>query len=236
MALKKSLTKAQYDALPDALKPEYKASGENFVLDIEGDDGVDWKRKREIEAEHRANAEKRVKELQDERDNLLRGAIPKDDVAALENSWKSKLETRETELKGELNMLTGVITNATVNSTAKEVAQIFLAPAAVIPMITARLKSEIVNGIATTRVLDKNGQPSAMTIDDLKAEFKADATFAPILVASQASGGGAAGSGGGTPNAGGKKLKDMNDQERTALFKTNRAEFDRLVAEQNSTK
>ncbi len=236
MALKRIITKAEFDALSDVLKTEYKASGENFALDIDGDDNIDWKRKREIEAEHRAKAEKKLADAQEELDNLRRGAIPKADVEALENSWKTKLQTRETELNTQVDMLNGVITNNTVKNTAKDIAQMFLAPAAVIPMITSRLKSEIVNGEAVTRVLDKNGQLSAMTIDDLKNEFKSDATFAPILVGSQASGGGAAGSGGGNPGAGGKKLKDMNDQERVTLFKSNRTEFDRLVAEQNSIK
>lgn len=232
MALKKKLTKDEFDGLSQDLKTHYKASGESFVLDIDGDDGIDWQHKREIEADHRKKAEQKAKALQDELDNLRRGAIPKDDVEALEKSWQEKLTARETELTGKINLLTGTIEQTTVDSAAKEISQMFLAPAAVIGMVKGRLKSEIVDGRAVTRVLDKNGQLSALTIEDLKNEFKADATLAPILVGSKASGGGASGQSG--SGAGGKKLKDMNDQERINLFRTNRAEFDRLVAEQNS--
>lgn len=233
MALKKKLTKEEFDALAQDLKSHYKASGESFVLDVEGDDGIDWQQKRQIEADHRKKAEQKAKDLQDELDNVRRGAIPKDDVEALEKSWQEKLAARETELTGKISLLTGTIEQATIDTTARDVAQIFLAPTAVIGMVKNRLKTEIVDGRAVTRVLDKNGQLSALTIDDLKNEFKADPTLAPILVGSQASGGGATGSGNNS-GAGGKKLKDMNDQERTNLFKTNRAEFDRLVAEQKS--
>ena len=230
MALTKQLDKAAFDALPEHFKTEYKALGENFVLDIVGDDGIDWKQKREIEADHRKKAEERLRASQDELDNMRRGAIPKDDVAALETSWKQKLTDRETELKAEIDNLYLTIGNTTVKSAATDVANMFLAPAAVVPMISARLKSEIQNGVAVTRVLDKNGQLSAMTIDDLKNEFKNDASLASILVGSKASGGGAAG---GSSGAGGKKLSEMNDQERTTLYKSNPEEFKRLVAEQN---
>lgn len=230
MALKKKLTKEQFAALSADLQKEYKADGESFVLDVEGDDSVDWQKKRNIEAEHREKAERKAAALQDQVDGLLRGAIPKDDVAALETSWKTKLTDAETKHAHEIAELNGVIATSTVTNVANDVAQIFLAPAAMVPMIRGRLKSEIVNGVATTRVLDKNGQPSALTVEDLKNEFKADASLAPVIVGSKASGGGAGGSGS-QPGAGGKKLKDMNEQERTKLYKENPAEFKRLVDE-----
>lgn len=233
MALKKQITKAEYDNLPEDFRKEYKAQGENFVLDIEGDDGTDWKHKREIEAEHRRRAEEKAKKLQDEVDDMRRGAIPKGDVEALENSWKTKVAEAEQRGKDREGELLGVIAQTSVTNVANEVAQIFMAPAAMVPMIRGRLKSEIVNGVATTRVLDKNGQPSALTLEDLKNEFKNDATLAPVLVGSKASGGGAGGGNGGQ-GAGGKKLSDMNDKERKELYQRDPAEFRRLVAEQNS--
>lgn len=235
MALKKQLSKAEFDALPAAFQGEYKASGENFVLDIEGDDGTDWKKKRDIEAEHRRTAETKLAKANDDLDDMRRGAIPKADVEALENSWKTKLTAAEEAGKVKATELEAVIAKSTVSAVAIDVAQMFLAPAAMIPMITGRLKSEITNGVAVTRVLDKNGQPSAMSVDDLKNEFKADPALAPVVVASKASGAGAGGEKGGSAGAGGKKLKDMNDAERTKLFKENKPEFDRLVAEQKNT-
>lgn len=238
MALKKQISKADYDNLPAAFKTEYRAQGDDFVLDIEGEDTTDWKKKRDIEAEHRRNAEARAQAAENERDEMRRGAIPKADVDALENSWKTKLTAAEQREKDRVAELEGVIASTTADTAAKDVASMFLAPAAMIPMVRSRLKPEIVNGVAVTRVLDKQGQPSALTLDDLKAEFKADPTLAPVIVASKASGAGASGgqqqqSGG--PGAGGKKLKDMGDQERLKLYRENRAEFDRLVAEQKNS-
>lgn len=213
MALKKQISKTEFDGLPQHFKSEYKASGENFVLDIEGDDGIDWKRKREIEAEHRQNAEKRLKEIQDERDNLLRGAIPKNDVEALETSWRGKIEEVEKNYKTKLQEKDAQLQAATITATAKEIAALFLAPRIVIPMISSRLKAEFVDGVPVMRVLDKNGQLSAMTLDDLKKEYKTDPELAEVLVGSKGSGGGGGRSGDG--GAGGKKeLKNMNDAER----------------------
>lgn len=236
MALKKQLTKVEFDALPAAFQTEYKASGESFVLDIEGDDGIDWKKKRDIAEEHRVKAETKATKAQEELDDMRRGAIPKADVEALEGSWKTKVTAAEDAGKAKVAELEAVIASTTVSATAAEISQMFLAPTAMVPMIRSRLKSEITNGVAVTRVLDKNGQPSAMSIDDLKNEFKADTTLAAVVVASKASGAGAGGEQGGSAGAGGKKLKDMNDAERTKLFRENKPEFDRLVAEQKNSK
>lgn len=229
MALKKQITKAEYDALASAFQAEYKASGENFVLDIEGDDGIDWKKKREIEAEHRRNAERERDTAREEADNLRRGAIPKNDVEALENSWKTKVETTKTELQAQIAERDITINNLTVDTVAKDVASIFLAPALAVPMIRSRLKSEISNGVATTRVLDKNGQLSAMSVDDLKNEFKADAAYAPVLVGGKGSGAGG-GKEDGKGAGGEKKLKDMNDAERAEWVKRDPDGFRKAVA------
>ncbi len=235
MALKKQINKEQYDNLPSDFQKEYRASGDNFVLDIEGEDTTDWKKKRDIEAEHRKTAENKATKAQEELDEMRRGAIPKADVEALEGSWKTKLTDAEVAYNQRVADLEAVIANTTVSGVANDIAQMFLAPAAMMPMVRGRLKSEVTNGVAVTRVLDKNGQPSAMTIDDLKKEFKADTTLAPVIVASKASGAGAGGEQGGGPAAGGKKLKEMNDKERIALHKSDPEEFKRLVAEQNKS-
>ena len=233
MALKKQITKTEFDGLPEAFRTEYKAQGENFVLDIDGDDGIDWKAKRELEVEHRKRAEAKVVTAQHELDEMRRGAIPKNDVAALEASWQTKVTEAETRHKAEIEARDLVIANSTITTTAKEIASIFLAPAAMLPMIAQRLKSEVTNGHAITRVLDKNGQPSAMSVEDLKKEYMADATLAPVIVASKASGSGADG---GKPagGQGGKKFSEMGDEERTALFKSDPDEFRRQVAAQKS--
>lgn len=236
MALKKSIDKATFDNLPSDFQKEYKAVGDKFVLDIEGDDGVDWKHKRDIEAEHRKRAEDKVTKTQEELDNLRRGAIPKDDVEALENSYKTKATESQEKHARELKERDAVIERVTVDAAAKDISAIFLAPGAMIPMVRSRLKVEITDGVAVTRVLDKNGQPSALSIADLKTEFKNDASLKPVIIASKASGGGSGGGkddGGAGGHHGGKKLKDMGDAERIEFFKTDPDGFRRAVAEQS---
>lgn len=78
-------------------------------------------------------------------------------------------------------------------------AEIFISPAIGLPHIQKRLKAErTAEGKYETRILDDKGAPSAMTLDDLKKNLLADKAFAPIVVASKGSGGGAnRGSGGG---------------------------------------
>ena len=65
------------------------------------------------------------------------------------------------------------------------------------------------------RVLDLQGKPSAMTIDDLKQEFKASAMFQDIVVINNSSGGGA--TGGGFGGGAAKKPSEYSVQEMKEL-------------------
>jgi len=72
-----------------------------------------------------------------------------------------------------------------------------------------------------------------MNMDDLEKEFVANKTFATIIKASSGSGGGAgsgSGNGGSGASPSGKKLSEMTGAERTALYTSNKPEFDRLKA------
>jgi hypothetical protein len=83
-------------------------------------------------------------------------------------------------------------------------AEIFVSPVVGLPHIQKRLKAERnSDGKFETRVLDDNGSPSAMTVADLKKNLLANKDFAPILIGSKGSGGGANrnnGSGGAATN------------------------------------
>lgn len=76
------------------------------------------------------------------------------------------------------------------------------------------------------RVLDMQGKPSAMTIEDLKTEFKNNAMFQDIVVVNNASGGGA--SGGGFGGGAAKKPSEMTEQERRDLFKSDPTAYRQL--------
>lgn len=205
MALKQILE--SLDGLHDTIKSEYKKGDDGkFHLDVEGgEDTGALKRAKDHEKSARQKAEQllqeaqdKLVELSDERDGLLRGAIPKGDVEKLEASWKSKLATREKELGDQIGGLTSHLNTMLVDNVAQGMAgKISKVPELMLPHIRGRLKAEYVDGRPTTRVLDKDGNPSALTVTDLEKELFTNPTFAPIIIGSKASGSGAEGGQGG---------------------------------------
>lgn len=215
MALKRILTAAEFEALRPELKTEYKPSGDGFTLDLSDyEDPAALKRAKDHEKEARKAAEKKAKDTEDalallteERDGLLTRAIPRGDVEKLEASYKTKLAAREAELTKQIEGMRGTLNTMLVDNVATSLAaKISTAPAVMLPHIRARLAAEHAEGKSSTRILDRDGKPSAATIDDLEKEFLANKDFAGILVGSKGSGSGAAGgaNGGGAAHKGTK--------------------------------
>lgn len=206
MALKAILE--SLDGLPDAIKSEYKKGEDGkYHLDVEGgEDTGALKRAKDYEKSARQKVEKELADtkaqleaLTEERDGILKGAIPKGDVEKLEGSWKQKLEKREKELTDQLNALNGSLQTMLVDNVAQGLAsKISKSPELMLPHIKARLKAELVDGKPTTRVLDKEGNISALGINELEAEMVSNPAFAPIIIGSKASGSGAGGGQGGS--------------------------------------
>jgi len=206
MALKAILE--SLDGLTDAIKSEYKKGEDGkYHLDVEGgEDTSALKRAKDYEKSARQKAEKELADtkvqleaLTEERDGILKGAIPKGDVEKLEGSWKQKLEKREKELTDQLNTLNGSLQTMLVDNVAQGLAsKISKSPELILPHIKARLKAELVEGKPTTRVLDKEGNISALGIKELEAEMVSNPAFAPIIIGSKASGSGAGGGPGGS--------------------------------------
>lgn len=206
MALKAILE--SLDGLPDAIKSEYKKGEDGkYHLDVEGgEDTGALKRAKDYEKSARQKVEKELADtkaqleaLTEERDNILKGAIPKGDVEKLEGSWKQKLEKREKELTDQLNAMNGSLQTMLVDNVAQGLAsKISKSPELILPHIKSRLKAELVDGKPTTRVLDKEGNISALGINELEAEMVSNPAFAPIIIGSKASGSGAGGGQGGS--------------------------------------
>lgn len=135
------------------------------------------------------------------------------DTEALEKSWQEKLTKREAELQSKIDALNGSINGMTVEATAKQLATELAVDGSadiLFPHIKARLAAEQRDGQFITAVRDADGKPSAASLDDLKTEFAGNKAFAPIIRASNASGGGAnagntGGGGANTGNMGGGK-------------------------------
>lgn len=147
-----------------------------------------------------------------EREALEEAARQKGDWQALEDSYKAKLAERETEFANQADALRKQVYKLTVGEQAIKLAAEISKPHTQQIMsrfIEERLTLDENNNV---RVLDLQGKPSAMTIEDLKAEFKANAMFQDIVVINNSSGGGA--SGGGLGGGAAKNPKDMTTQER----------------------
>ena len=192
MALKKKLTKEEHSKLPDHLKAEYIEDGDGFRLDIDGDEDTGaLKRAKDREAQLRREAETKLREAQEQLDALGNDdARKKGDIQTLEKSWQKKLEDQKSEYEGKVSKLTAHTTKTLVDNVATQIAtKISNAPALLLPHIKSRLQADFEGEAPVTRVLDKDGKVSAMTVEELAAEFVANKDFSAIITASKASGG-----------------------------------------------
>lgn len=198
MALKKKISKADYEKLSDVLKAEYKADGDDYVLDVDGDEDTGALKRAKDREKQRAD------DLQRERDELKRkldegsdlDARKKGDIEALEKSWSKKLTDKETEFTGKLSKRDTFIQRQLIDATAKTIAgEISTVPALMAKAIKERLTVDFDGDEPTLRILDGAGKVSALTTDELKKEFLTNKEYANIIVASKASGGGASNAG-----------------------------------------
>lgn len=245
MALKLTITSAEHEALDDHVKPLYTADGDNFKLAVDGlEDTGALKRAKDREADERRKANERAEALQAELDEIKQREADADkgdkrkkgDIEALERSWKdekdkavkAEVEKREKREK----QLTELLVDSKADSLAHE---LFTVPEIGKDYIRKFLRAELDGDVPTTRVLDSMGQPTAKTLDDFKKDMLDNAALKGILVASNASGGGAGNGGGSGAGGSTKKLADMSDAERVELYKTNPTVFNQLVAAQGTT-
>lgn len=238
MALKRKITKAEHAALNPLLQAEYKAEGEDFVLDASGyDDAAELKRAKDNEVELKKKALADVAALKTELATITNtDARRAGDIAALDKSWKDKLDAAVADATAKLAQKDKFLNETLVDSVALATATELAGENGIVllPHLKARLAAELSGEKPLTRVLDKDGKPSALSVEDLKKEFAGDKRFAGVVIASRASGGGAAGGNGsskdGGAGSGGKKFKELNDQERTDWYKRDPAGFETASA------
>ncbi|WP_228732871.1 hypothetical protein [Klebsiella aerogenes] len=192
MMLKYKIDKATYDALSDEQKAMYAEAGDGYQMQIEGLPDVTGLEAKvnELLGEKKSEAEKRrAAELaaQQAADEQARAA---GDVTALENSWRQKLTDTEQRYQSQIDGLNGSLNTYLVDNVATTLAAKLSGEAApvILPHIKTRLAVEMQDGKPVTRVLDASGKPSAMTIDELGAEFAGNKAFAGVIIGSRAQG------------------------------------------------
>lgn len=182
----------------------------------------------EKKEQQRIAQEAEAEKLRIEREALEEAARQKGDWQALEDSYKAKLAEKENEFSSQAETLRKQVYKLTVGDQALKLASEISKSHAIgimTPFIEQRLTLDENNNV---RVLDLQGKPSAMTIDDLKQEFKASAMFQDIVVANNSSGGGATGGGNGGGAA--KNPKEMTEQERIDLYNRDPVLFKQLFS------
>lgn len=220
---------------------EYKEVDGQFVLDITGDDLSPLVNAKAREKEEHQKTKEKLTKAENDLLEMRRGAVSKDDLAAIEESYKTKATEADTKHKEDLKTLNRRLDAATRTAAAIKIAnELSDSPALMLPYITKRLSVEFGEDgdEAIIRVKGADGKPSALTLDDLKKELVANADLAAIIRGSK--GTGSAHTTGQQPkpsdtSGAGKALKDMNDIERTEFWKRDPEGFKKAVAEQNAS-
>lgn len=211
MALKRKITKEEYEKLADPLKTEYKAAGEDYVLDVEGIDDIT-----NVESALRKTRD----ELKDVKDKLkAKDGVDPEKYAALvakeeelekkkleqEGNYKALLaqvnEKHEAALKGKdaeisrwQNLAVGDKLDSAINSAIATHGAI---PKVMHPLLKSRVAGSFndageyvitVNGEDGKPLVDSKGVP--MTVAGLVESMKADKDYGGLFSARPASGGG----------------------------------------------
>lgn len=175
----------------------------------------------ELLSEKKAAQKKALEEAEAAKVAIEEAARKAGDVQALEKSWADKLAKRESELLAERDALGNVVRDLTVTATATKLAAELAVPGSadvLLPHITKRLALETQDGKPVVRVLGADGKPSAASVEDLAKEISGNAAFAPLIVASKATGGGASGGkGGGAAST--KKVSEWTDGEKSRFIR-----------------
>lgn len=204
MALKRKLTKDEFEKLNDILKGEYKhnsASG-NYELDAEDDDKAELLRAKQYEVDKRKELEVELKKLKENIDKNNydstkgKGNVEEleklwmDKNAALEKSWNEKHNLTVKELSEKNATLRSQVKNSILESHAKTLAsELFTIPSVMMRSVMDRLDVDFSDNGPVLKVLDAERKPSASTLDDLRKELLANKEFSSILIASKARGG-----------------------------------------------
>lgn len=197
MALKARITKADFDALPEHFRGEYKRAreGDGYVLDIDGEteEFLGMRRAKEQEKEESAKAKKELAELRTR-------------LETTESEWTSRYATLEKSVETKREAYRSSIAARERESAAAELAgELFGKNAKLgVPHLKERFAVEFdENDKPTVKIVGSDGK--AIERDALKKEFSTNPDFASILVATGASGAGT------SPNARGRAPVGANN-------------------------
>jgi hypothetical protein len=234
--LRKRINKSGFEALDAAIQALYKKAegSDNYVLDVEDDDGTELKKAKDREKQRADKAEREAREarealeaLQDAQARREDGSLDKDAVERLKTKHAKELKDAQDRLQSKETALSELLVDSAATTLASD---LFIAPEFHVDLVKKRLKLIEEDGKPIVKVLDADGNITENKIEDLRQEFVANEKFAPIIVASKASGGGANGGnrGGGAPT---KKLSEMSATEEAAFANENPDAYAQMISE-----
>ena len=234
--LKCKVTAAEYAALPEALKAFYKQSGESYLLQT--DEAAELIAARDREKLRADGLQGQVSSLTTQVTTLTTENLSLKqkggDVLSIETSWKAKLDSLERTTNDKLAAKDKQLQQVLVVKEAEKLATKMAGNNShlLAPVIQLRLSADTSGEQAITRVLDVQGKPSALTLDELEKELRESKKYDAILIASHASGSATTGTNPPRPSAvpKDKPFKDLTEQERIDWFKADPAGFEQAKA------
>lgn len=239
-SVKLARTVSNLTSVPEAYRSLYEQDGSEFKLTIDIEGSVDetsldtMRRARDHEKDANktlrqklADLELKVNDLENDKSRGKGGP----DVEALEASYKKQIAELKAASEAAEGKLKASISTLTVGqATAKLASELFKVPSAMEHHVARRLTAEIdEDGKVVTRVLDKDGAVSAMTLDDLAKELRQVKEWEPFLTAKGGSGtGGQRGPGGQSEQYTRDTARNMPEAERARLLKEDPEQFKRL--------
>lgn len=204
MALKKQISPSDFEELPEVLKSEYTLEGDTYNLQVEGlEDTGALKRSKDHEKALRKEKEAELRQLQEKLTELESAkALKSGDLEAFNASWEEKHNAKVAELLQQQediknqstqrsSLLESELKTILVDNIADTIAaKISTAPKLMRHEIVGRLSAiEGDDGRFRTTVLDENGKPSAMSIEELMEDFRKNPEYKNVIIGSKASGG-----------------------------------------------
>lgn len=198
--MKKKINKAEFDKLSPELQALYKAveGTTDYSLQLEDDNSDELTSKlADLEVKFKEANEKliaieaekaKAKEARDKAN--FEKAKAEGDVEKILASAQEKYNKLEADKDAIIEKLKGTLNRELVNNVAQNMAnEISTAPSVILPHILSRLSVDFDGDNIKTRVLDKDGNASALSLKDLSKEFVENKDFSAIIKGSTPTGG-----------------------------------------------
>lgn len=204
------------EEVDEGLRSQYKAVDpadptKGFVLDLEG----------APQPEDTGALKRALERVRAEKDEAIAQLKAKgnstEEIEALRKSAEEQISTLKNQIKASETKAREALHDKYVSELASELGGDHAA--VLVPHLRQRLVVESPDGTNLLRVLGPDGKASALSVEDLKTEFKNNKIFAPVIQAGRASGSGTPGGGSSNGGAAGGAGKPELPKNATATQK-----------------